>query len=179
VSEVGVGGGGEEFTTENAEPSGPGVRSMRFERDPLFDFTGKVVLVTGGSRGLGYEMVKAFAARGADVIVASRKIDNCERVADEVRGAGRRALAVQVHAAKWRSIDRLVDSAYREFGRVDVLVNNAGMSPAMPSHLVTEELFDRSSASTSRDHSGSGARSRSGCATVPAAPSSTSRRPVR
>src|SRR5215217_2772466 len=110
--------------------------------DPYFDLTGKVALVTGGSRGLGYEMVKAFAARGADCIVASRKLENCETVAEEVRGLGRRALAVQVHAAKWPSIDALIETCYAEFGRVDILVNNAGMSPASPSHEVTEELFD-------------------------------------
>src|SRR5262245_54350932 len=110
--------------------------------DPYFDLTDKVALVTGGSRGLGYEMVKAFAARGAHCIIASRKLDNCEAVAEEVRALGRRALAVQVHAAKWPSIDALIDAAYAEFGRVDILVNNAGMSPPMPSHEVTEELFD-------------------------------------
>ena len=63
--------------------------------DPCFDFTGKVALVTGGSRGLGYQMVRAFAERGADVIIASRKLDNCEAVAEEVRALGRRALAVE------------------------------------------------------------------------------------
>jgi len=110
--------------------------------DPYFDLSGKVALVTGGSRGLGYQMVKAFAERGADCIIASRKLDNCEAVADEVRALGRRALAVDVHAAKWDSIDRLIEIAYDEFDRVDILVNNAGMSPAMPSHEVTEALFD-------------------------------------
>jgi len=110
--------------------------------DPYFDLTGKVALVTGGSRGLGLEMVMAFAERGADVIIASRKLDNCERVAEDVRALGRRALAVSVHAAKWPSIDALIEAAYAEFGRVDILVNNAGMSPAVPSHEVTEELFD-------------------------------------
>jgi NAD(P)-dependent dehydrogenase (short-subunit alcohol dehydrogenase family) len=110
--------------------------------DPYFDLTGKIALVTGGSRGLGREMVLAFAERGADVIVASRKLDNCEAVAGEVRALGRRALPVAVHAAKWDSIDQLIDAAYAEFGRVDILVNNAGMSPAMPSAAVTEELFD-------------------------------------
>jgi NAD(P)-dependent dehydrogenase (short-subunit alcohol dehydrogenase family) len=112
------------------------------EPDPYFDFTGKIALVTGGSRGLGYQMVKAFAERGADVIIASRKLDNCETVAEEVRALGRRALAAQVHAAKWDSIDQLIETAYAEMGRVDILVNNAGMSPAMPSHEVTEALFD-------------------------------------
>jgi NAD(P)-dependent dehydrogenase (short-subunit alcohol dehydrogenase family) len=110
--------------------------------DPLFDFTGQVVLVTGGSRGLGYQMVRGFAERGADVIVASRKIDNCERVAEEVRGLGRRALAVGVHAGHWDSVDALIQTSYAEFGRVDVLVNNAGMSPEVPSHEMTEALFD-------------------------------------
>jgi NAD(P)-dependent dehydrogenase (short-subunit alcohol dehydrogenase family) len=58
--------------------------------DPLFDLTGKIALVTGGSRGLGYQMVKAFAERGADVIIVSRKLENCEKVADECRALGRR-----------------------------------------------------------------------------------------
>lgn len=110
--------------------------------DPLFDFTGQVILVTGGSRGLGYQMVKAFAQRGADVIIASRKLENCEAVADEVRALGRKALAVGAHVGKWDECDRLIEESYAEFGRVDVLVNNAGMGPASPSHEVTEALFD-------------------------------------
>jgi len=110
--------------------------------DPLFDFTGKVALVTGGSRGLGYQMVKAFAERGADVIIASRKLENCETVAEEVRALGRKALAVSAHVGKWPECDRLIEEAYAAFGRVDILVNNAGMSPRMASHEVTEQLFD-------------------------------------
>ena len=110
--------------------------------DPWFDLSGRVALVTGGSRGLGRQMVRAFAEHGADVIIASRKLDNCEAAAAEMRALGRRALAVEVHAAKWDAIDRLIDVSYAEFGRVDILVNNAGMSPPMPSHEVTEALFD-------------------------------------
>jgi NAD(P)-dependent dehydrogenase (short-subunit alcohol dehydrogenase family) len=110
--------------------------------DPLFDFTGKVILVTGGSRGLGYQMVKAFAERGADVIIASRKLDNCEAVAQECRALGRRALAISAHVGKWDECDRLIEASYAAFGKVDVLINNAGMSPACPSHEVTEQLFD-------------------------------------
>ncbi|WP_334162589.1 SDR family NAD(P)-dependent oxidoreductase [Phenylobacterium sp.] len=108
----------------------------------LFDLSGKVALVTGGSRGLGLEMVRAFARAGADVVVASRKLEACEAVAEEIRGLGRRALAVSVHAAKWDQIDALIEAAYAGFGRIDILVNNAGMSPAVPSHEVTEQLFD-------------------------------------
>ena len=111
--------------------------------DPLFDLSGKVALVTGGSRGLGYEMVKAFAEHGADVIIASRKLDNCEAVAEEVRAMGRKAMAISAHVAKWAECDKLIEAAYAEFGRVDILVNNAGMSPRIPSHEVTEELFDK------------------------------------
>ena len=109
----------------------------------LFVLSGKVALVTGGSRGLGFEMVRAFAEHGADVIVASRKLDACEAVAAEMRALGRRALAVSAHVGKWDEIDRLIDRAYTAFGRIDILVNNAGMSPRMPSHEVTEELFDK------------------------------------
>ncbi|WP_095012008.1 SDR family NAD(P)-dependent oxidoreductase [Tsuneonella mangrovi] len=110
--------------------------------DPLFDFTGKVALVTGGSRGLGREMVLALAERGADCVIASRKIEVCEAVADEVRALGRRALAVSAHCGRWDDIDRLVEAAYGEFGTIDIAINNAGMGPYSPSHEVTEALFD-------------------------------------
>ena len=110
--------------------------------DPLFDFTGKIALVTGGSRGLGYQMAKALAARGADLIIASRKMDACEAVAQEIRSLGRRALPFAAHVGKWAECDALLDAAYAEFGRLDILVNNAGMSPAMPSHEMPESLFD-------------------------------------
>ncbi|SHN17327.1 short chain dehydrogenase [Cryptosporangium aurantiacum] len=110
----------------------------------LFDLTGKVALVTGGSRGLGREMVLAFAAAGADVVIASRKLDACEKTAAEVEAMGRRALPVAAHVGRWDDVDRLVDVAYAEFGRVDILVNNAGMSPLAPSSDETsEELFDK------------------------------------
>ena len=108
----------------------------------LFDLSGKIALVTGGSRGLGYEMVKAYAEHGADVIIVSRKLDACEKVADEVRAMGRKALAISAHCGKWPDIDEMLDKAYSEFGRIDILVNNAGMSPAAPSHDVSETLFD-------------------------------------
>jgi NAD(P)-dependent dehydrogenase (short-subunit alcohol dehydrogenase family) len=110
----------------------------------LFDLRGKVALVTGGSRGLGYEIVKAFAAAGADIIVASRKLDACERVAAEVRQLGRRALAIRCHVGEWDDVGRLVEAAYDHFGKIDILVNNAGVSPLAPSSVqTTEALFDK------------------------------------
>ena len=110
----------------------------------LFDLTGKVALVTGGSRGLGRAMTLAFAERGANVVVASRKAENCEAVAEEARALGVRALAYGCHVGHWGELEGLTDAAYREFGQVDVLVNNAGMSPLYPKlSAVTEELFDK------------------------------------
>ncbi|WP_179377587.1 SDR family NAD(P)-dependent oxidoreductase [Rhodococcus sp. ACS1] len=109
-----------------------------------FSLAGKVALVTGGSRGLGREMVLAFAEAGADVVVTSRKADACAEVARQVEALGRTALPVSCHVGRWDEIDALVDLAYEVFGRVDVLVNNAGMSPVAPSSAeTTEELFDK------------------------------------
>jgi NAD(P)-dependent dehydrogenase (short-subunit alcohol dehydrogenase family) len=111
----------------------------------LFDLSGKVAVVTGGSRGIGRAVAEGLAAAGADVVVASRKLDNCRVAADEIHAAtGRRALAVGCHVGRWDECDRLVDAVYDEFGRCDVLVNDAGMSPLyddLPS--VTEELYDK------------------------------------
>jgi len=106
-----------------------------------FDLTGKVALVTGGSRGLGREACLALATHGADVIVVSRKLEACEAVADEVRAIGRRALALACHVGRWAEIDAMVEQAYAAFGRIDILVNNAGMSPVAPSSAETEEAL--------------------------------------
>ncbi len=112
-------------------------------RDP-FDLTGRVALVTGGTRGLGLAISRAFSSAGADVIVASRKADACREVAAELRSAGGRALGHACHVGRWDELERLVDAAYEEFGRVDVLVNNAGVSPRYSALAdVTEELFDK------------------------------------
>ncbi len=110
----------------------------------LFDLSGKVAVVTGGSRGLGLQMVLGFAAAGADVVIASRKIDNCRAVAEQVEALGRQALPIACHVGHWDECTTLADAAYERFGHVDILVNNAGMSPLAPSSLETsEELFDK------------------------------------
>ncbi len=109
-----------------------------------FDLTGKVALVTGGSRGLGRSMVLGFAAAGADVVVASRKIDACRAVADEVEAMGRRALPWSCNVSNWDELEPLADAAYDTFGRVDVLVNNAGMSLLYGEVTdVTEAMWDK------------------------------------
>ena len=109
------------------------------------EFQDKVVLVTGGSRGMGRKMVEAFAERGADVVIASRKLDACVALADSVRAEhGVRALPVAANVSSWPDCDALIDAAYGEFGRVDVLINNAGLSPLYPSlDQVSEALFDK------------------------------------
>jgi NAD(P)-dependent dehydrogenase (short-subunit alcohol dehydrogenase family) len=108
------------------------------------DLSGKTALVTGGSRGLGRQMVLAFAAAGADVVITSRNLDSCKALAEVVEHTtGTRALAHGCHVGRWDEIPGLVDAAYTAFGRVDVLVNNAGMSPVYDSIFdVSEKLFD-------------------------------------
>ena len=88
--------------------------------DQLLDFSGKVALVTGGSRGLGQEMALALAARGADVVITSRKADACEEVANKISAMGRQALAYGCHVGQWDALDGLVEAAYERFGKVDM-----------------------------------------------------------
>jgi len=108
-----------------------------------FDLTGKVALVTGGSRGLGRAMSLGLADAGADVVVASRTLSACEAVVADIHALGREALAVDCDMRKWADIDRLAERTYGRFGRCDVLVNNAGIMQT-PSPLVQTDsaLFD-------------------------------------
>jgi NAD(P)-dependent dehydrogenase (short-subunit alcohol dehydrogenase family) len=110
-----------------------------------FDLTGKVAVVTGGSRGIGRAVAEGLAGAGADVVVASRKLENCEQAAKEIETATRRrALAVACHVGRWEDCDRLVDTVYEHFGRCDVLVNNAGMSPLYPDlPSVSEDYYEK------------------------------------
>jgi NAD(P)-dependent dehydrogenase (short-subunit alcohol dehydrogenase family) len=111
---------------------------------PTLSAAGKVVVVTGATKGLGRAMALGFAEAGADVVVASRKLDACEAVAAEIRALGRRALPVACHVGDWEQCGGLIDAAVAEFGRIDVLVNNAGIAPVPPSLKdVTPELFDK------------------------------------
>ncbi|WP_109530613.1 MULTISPECIES: SDR family NAD(P)-dependent oxidoreductase [Nocardia] len=112
--------------------------------DGVFDLTDQVVLITGGSRGLGREMAFAVAHCGADVIIASRNHDSCVATAEEIREAtGRDALPYAVHVGRWNELDGLVDAAYERFGKIDTLINNAGMQPTYDSLTsVSEKLFD-------------------------------------
>lgn len=112
--------------------------------DGLFSLSGRVVIITGGSRGLGREMAFGCAHAGADVVIASRKLDACQQTAAEIEEAtGRRAMPYALHAGRWDQIEPFVEAVYQRFGPVDALINNAGMSPGYDSLSgVSERLFD-------------------------------------
>jgi len=111
----------------------------------IHDLSGRVAVVTGGSRGLGRAIVQALAEAGADIVVASRKADVCETVAADLReSTGRRAIGAGYHAAVWDDAEQLMQTTLDKFGRLDILVNNAGMSPTYSSlESISEELYDK------------------------------------
>jgi NAD(P)-dependent dehydrogenase (short-subunit alcohol dehydrogenase family) len=110
----------------------------------LFALTDRVVIITGGSRGLGREMAFGCARAGADVVIASRKLPACEQTAAEIEKAtGRQAMPYELHAGRWDQLGPFADAVYDRFGKVDVLINNAGMSPLYDTLSgVSEQLFD-------------------------------------
>jgi NAD(P)-dependent dehydrogenase (short-subunit alcohol dehydrogenase family) len=112
---------------------------------PQFSLEGKIAVVTGGSRGLGRAIAQGFAEAGADVVIASRKLDACNAAAEEIaESTGRRAIGFACHVGRWQDCDALVEAVLHHFGRIDVLVNNAGMSPVYDNLKgISEELYDK------------------------------------
>jgi NAD(P)-dependent dehydrogenase (short-subunit alcohol dehydrogenase family) len=109
-----------------------------------FDLTGRVAVVTGGTRGLGRAIAGAFSQAGADVVVVSRRAEACEKVAAELRAAGGNAVGRPCHVGHWDELTALADEIHGQFGRIDVLVNNAGVSPVYGRlSEVSEELWDK------------------------------------
>ena len=113
--------------------------------DPTFDLSGRVAVITGGSRGLGLAIAGAYARAGARVIIASRKGDACDQVAADLQSeTGNECIGVPCHVGRWEDCDRLADTAYDKFGQVDILVNNAGMSPLYDTLTdITQDLYDK------------------------------------
>ena len=98
----------------------------------LFDLTGKTAIVTGGGRGLGKQIAEGFAEAGANVVVCSRKLDACESVREELESKGVKSLAFECDVTNQEQVQRVVDGTVKEFGRIDILVNNSGASWGAP-----------------------------------------------
>ena len=107
----------------------------------MFRLDGRVVIVTGASSGLGVAFAHCFAEAGADLALGARRVEKLEKVADSVRSTGRRVLAVETDVADPDQCQALVGAAMEKFGRVDVLVNNAGVGTAVPATHETPEQF--------------------------------------
>jgi NAD(P)-dependent dehydrogenase (short-subunit alcohol dehydrogenase family) len=118
---------------------------MSFDPSSAFGLTDRVALVTGGSRGLGRAIAEGFAGAGAHLVIASRDGAACAQVATQIEArTGKAALPYAVHVGHWDELEPMIDAIYERFGRLDVLVNNAGMSPLYDSiQSVSEELFDK------------------------------------
>jgi 2-deoxy-D-gluconate 3-dehydrogenase len=107
-----------------------------------FDLKGKAVLITGGGRGIGRSIALACASQGAEVGVGSRHVEESEKVAEQCRRRGARAAAWQLDVADMKSLRTFIDSALKEFGRIDVLVNNVGLTIVKPAWDLTEHEYD-------------------------------------
>lgn len=105
---------------------------------------GKVAVVTGAASGMGEAIARLFAQEGAQVVAADVAFDGVQRVVDEIKAAGGKAVAVAANVAVERDVQNMIDTAVREFGTLDILVNNAGiMDNMMPAHELTDELWER------------------------------------
>jgi NAD(P)-dependent dehydrogenase (short-subunit alcohol dehydrogenase family) len=108
-----------------------------------FSLEGKVAVVTGGSRGIGRMAAIGLAKAGADVVIVSRKMDELEKVAEEVEKTGQKALPVSAHIGRINEIETVVEKAKARFGKIDILVNNAATAPAYTTILEAQErLWD-------------------------------------
>ncbi|CAN5737514.1 SDR family oxidoreductase [soil metagenome] len=117
------------------------------QRDELlgqFDLTGRVAIVTGGSRGIGRAIADGFAALGASVVIASRKADACEQAVEEITAEGGTALAVPTHVGDLDSLAALVAATVDAFGSIDVVVNNAANALTQPIGAITPEAWQKS-----------------------------------
>ena len=109
---------------------------------PDFSLTGRVALVTGAKRGIGRTIALTFAEAGADVVVCGRTLSDLEKVAEEIRALGRRSLAVKTNVSVKSEVDALVDRVVKEFGTIDILVNNAVVYARGPLVELAEEDWD-------------------------------------
>jgi 2-deoxy-D-gluconate 3-dehydrogenase len=109
---------------------------------PSFDLKGKVALVTGGTKGLGYSMSVGLASYGADVAISSRTQADCDRVSEEIRSLGRRSLGKATDAASVKQNEELIDEVVKQLGKIDIIVCNAGLATTIDAFKMTEEEWD-------------------------------------
>ncbi|GAI87674.1 unnamed protein product, partial [marine sediment metagenome] len=108
----------------------------------MFDLTGEKAIVTGGGQGLGREMALALAEAGADVAVVQRRVEVSEQTAEEIRKLGRDSFAMKVDVSKAEDVKNMVAAAKDRFGKIDILINNAGIAQHVPAEDITEEDWD-------------------------------------
>jgi NAD(P)-dependent dehydrogenase (short-subunit alcohol dehydrogenase family) len=113
-------------------------KSNRFE----FDLDGKIAVVTGAGRGMGYDIALALARYGADIVACSRTVSELESVAAEIENLGRRVLVQKMDIQKIPDIEAMVNATEKVFGRIDILINNAGINRPQPAEDVSEEAWD-------------------------------------
>ena len=110
----------------------------------LFDLTGKVAIVTGGSKGIGRAIAERMAEAGAKIVISSRKLDKCEEVAEAIRAAGGDATAIACNVSHMDQLENLVDQTIKTYGKIDILVGNAAVNPHYgPMTEIEESAFDK------------------------------------
>ncbi|PYS71635.1 MAG: oxidoreductase, partial [Acidobacteria bacterium] len=104
---------------------------------------GRVIVITGASSGLGEAATRLLSAQGATVVLGARRSDRLQSLADELTGKGGKALAVTTDVTRRDQVKKLVDTAVQKFGRIDVMINNAGIMPRAPLERLTIDDWDR------------------------------------
>ncbi|HEY2420608.1 MAG TPA: SDR family NAD(P)-dependent oxidoreductase, partial [Neobacillus sp.] len=111
--------------------------------DKLFSLEGKTAIVTGGGRGLGKQIAEMFADAGANVVICSRHLDACQQVCERLEEKGVRSLAIQCDVTNQDDIHNVIDKTMKEFGQIDILVNNSGTSWGAPALEMPIDKWDK------------------------------------
>src|SRR5271166_3598708 len=118
-------------------------KSISVNVKQLFDLTGRVAVVSGGSIGLGRQMAEGLAEMGANLVLCARKKERCEETAEALRGLGVQTLALGCDVKERAEIQEVVDATLAKFGRIDILINNAGVTWGAPVEEMTLEQWDK------------------------------------
>jgi len=105
------------------------------------NIAGKIVVITGASSGLGEAAARFISAQGASVVLGARRVERIQALADELVGSGGKALAIPTDVTHFDQVKRLVDAAVQKYGRIDVIINNAGLMPSSPSRTYHQCLL--------------------------------------